>query len=484
MAARKKTRFSDYFQLNKNQAQLDFIDVPIETDIPLYVDPYALHVSSVDWLRECGNNVVEYFELLIAKIRKHEQREVLQLLDNFHEPNETHLGLSSGRPAGRGWGRGQATDLLNVLKSSAVIKTGTLNDLGDYEMFIPGIGPDKISDLATNIIKSDLILYTQEQCLLLGIPTQSINSGKCWHPGTKRFLSSYVDLPICPSGPVILVPKTAVRTRLIPSRDSFYSSFVLDYLEAELISASDSLVQVLKNGTKKVFRKDLKEKFPLTHQRLYEFSLKHPEVLKNYKKTLPNEAKPITDLDIEWRQQEQRSVDTSNLSDEFAVIKPGRADASKYHNAILGILTAAFYPMLSRPVKEKGVDEGRKRIDINFTNTADDGFFAHLVNRHKFFAPYISVECKNYREDPENPELDQLQGRFSKKRGNVGILVCRSLDNPELMLKKCRDVVHNTEGIIIVLTDDDVRALLHLKNTEGPKGVSSYMQNKLDAILT
>ncbi|MFC5863452.1 hypothetical protein ACFPT7_14195 [Acidicapsa dinghuensis] len=150
----KKTRFSDYFQLDKTQAQLDFVDVPVETDIPLFVDPYALHISGQDWLRECGNSVVEYFQKLVDQIRKGNNKAALQLLDNFHEPNETHLGFSSARPSGRGWGPTQARQLHEILKNSEVVRSGDLKDLGDYEMFVPGIGPDKISDLATNILKS------------------------------------------------------------------------------------------------------------------------------------------------------------------------------------------------------------------------------------------------------------------------------------------------------------------------------------------
>lgn len=479
----KKTRFSDFFRLGKNQSQLDFVDVPINTDIPLFVDPYALHVSSENWLRECGNNVVLYFELLVEKIRKNEQRSVLQLLDNFHEPNETHLGLSSGRPSGRGWGTNQAKQLHRVLKASTAVKTGTFADITDYEMFVPGIGPDKISDLTTNIIKSDLLLYTEEQCLLLNITTEGVNAGKCWDSATGDFASRYAKLPICPSGPIILVPKNAVRTRLIPDRDKFYSRFVLDYLEGELLSANDSLVKVLKNGKKKIFRKDLKAKYAFTPEQIFDFSRRHPEVLKKYKESLPEKAKPISNLDIEWRQQEQRSVDPTPLAEHLGTIQPGSHDANKYHDAILGILQAIFYPLLSRPVKEQKIDEGRKRIDINFSNSSERGFFSHLVNRHDFFAPYIVVECKNYKEDPENPEFDQLRGRFSRKRGNVGLLICRTIDKPELMVKRCRDVTSSSEGLIIVLDDHDIKELLKARSVSGDNGVSDYMQSKLDEIL-
>ncbi len=481
----KRTRFSDHFRLGSNQAQLDFVDIPIETDIPLFIDPYALHISSQDWLRECGNTIVSYFELLIDSIRSRDTKLILQLLDNFHEPNETHLGLSSGRPAGRGWGLTQSKQLLAALENSAAVASGKLSDLGDYEMFIPGVGPDKISDLATNIIKNELLTYTQEQCFLFDIPIQSVAVGRCWQPASASFISEYVDLPVCPSGAIILVPKTAVRTHLIPSRDNFYSKFILDYLEAELISANDSLVTVLKSGHRRVFRKELRQRYPYTPDQIFKFSKDHPEILKMYKDSLPPESKPLSNREIELKQQERRNVDVSNLGEQLGSIRPGREGANAFHNAVLGILSAIFYPLLTRPTKEQVVNEGRKRIDINFTNAAEQGFFSHLVNAHKFHAPYIAVECKNYREDPENPEFDQLVGRFSRTRGNVGLLICRDIVNRVLITKRCKDILNSRSelSLVLVLDDVDLVKLLRLRVATGDAGVNQYMQTKLDEVL-
>ena len=131
------------------------------------------------------------------------------------------------------------------------------------------------------------------------------------------------------------------------------------------------------------------------------------------------------------------------------------------------------------------VNEGRKRIDILFDNSAVRGFFARLVHSFHYFAPYISVECKNYSTDPENPELDQLLARLNQKRGRVGILTCRQVQDPDLMLKRCRDVVNDGDKcLIIVLEDRDICAMLDFATANKRKNIDDYMEDKLKGILT
>lgn len=71
---------------------------------------------------------------------------------------------------------------------------------------------------------------------------------------------------------------------------------------------------------------------------------------------------------------------------------------------------------------EKEIHDGRKHIDIMYDNISTTGFFDWL-NRG-YGCPMIPVECKNYARDIENPELNQMIGRFSDHRGCVGIIVC------------------------------------------------------------
>jgi hypothetical protein len=461
---------------------LDFVDIPLDTDVSLYVDPYALTVSGDDWLRECGNMVVHFFEYFLDAIRNEDEPRAMALISNLHEPNDTHLGLSLGRPSGRGWGGKQGRMLYDTLRHSAAVKSGRLKDISDVELLIPGIGSDKISDLTVNVIRGALVAYTEEQSLLFNVPTERINSGLYWDSEVANWANRYANLPVYKNQRLVLVPKAAVRVRLIPDYEEFYNRFVLDFLQAEHLKAKDSLVYLLKNGKRRVYKQDLKNKYKLSKEFLFEFTEKHPEVLRAYKETLPPKAKPIDAQNIETRQQVPREAvpeNAANLRD----IPPGRENAGQYHEAILGILTYIFYPWLTYPVKEQRINEGRKRIDIVFNNSAEDGFFSQLVQLHKVHCPYIHIECKNYSEDPENPELDQLTGRFSDKRGNFGILVCRNIDDQENLMKRLKDIVNHTHGRIIVLDDSDVMSLLELKRSGRGKEISDFLAEKLRNVL-
>jgi hypothetical protein len=475
-------RFSDHYRLNKTQAQLDFVDIPLDTDIGLYVDPYGLSVSGDDWLRECGNIIVNFFDSFLSAIQRKDEAKAMNLISNLHEPNDTHLGVSSGRPSGRGWGGKQGRMLYERLRGSAAVTSGSLRDLDEIELLMPGIGSDKISDLAVNVIRGEFVAYTEEQCQLLDIPTERVNSGLYWDHEADNWASRYANLPVYKNERLVLIPKLAVRSRLIPNHEEYYSRFVLDFLGAEHLKANDSLVTLLKNGNPRVFRRDLKNRYKLSKEFLLEFSLQHPEVLEAYKKTLPLKARPIDDKDIEDCQRSPRDTVTFD-SAVLEAIPSGTTHANRYHSLILGILTEVFYPWLTHPVKEQEVDDGRKRIDIYFRNSAESGFFSRLVNMHKVHCPYVVVECKNYSEDPSNPELDQLMGRFSRKRGMFGLLVCRDLQEPDKMLKRLQDVVNNTEGVIIVLTDTDMMRLVELKKGNFNDEINTFLDEKLKPIL-
>jgi len=155
------------------------------------------------------------------------------------------------------------------------------------------------------------------------------------------------------------------------------------------------------------------------------------------------------------------------LEDRLINIQPGPEQATEYHRTVVGILDFLFYPRLTTPRIEQEIHEGRKRIDVTFDNGSQDGFFFRLSKQARIPCPFIMVECKNYTRDINNPELDQMGGRFSPNRGQVGLVICRNVEDEATLLARCRDTLRDQRGLILPLTDADLIGGLHqLANDE------------------
>ena len=94
--------FAQHFGINQEQAQLDFVDVDPDQDIPLFLDPFVFAVSSGSWAETCNYSILSFFQTALDLVQAGDDARGQALLDNLSEPNETCLGMSSGRPAGPG----------------------------------------------------------------------------------------------------------------------------------------------------------------------------------------------------------------------------------------------------------------------------------------------------------------------------------------------------------------------------------------------
>lgn len=346
--------------------------------------------------------------------------------------------------------------------------------MSDCELMIPGIGFDKISDITTNIIRERLIEYTQAQCYLHNIPMQNVPSGKIWSSTEKRWHNgSYTNLPIADGKKIILVPKYAVVFKPSLSSQELYNHEILEYIQAEHIAAMSSLVEVLKNGKRRVTKKSLKEstEYQMSKEFIYDFCNKHPDVISNYKNRKGKEALKIADIN-----EIDEAFIAQSLMEQLHGIKPGGESASAFHSLSIGILEFLFFPHLMYPQKEHEVHSGRKRIDITFHNAATEGFWHALRTSPTIAATTIMIECKNYSNDIKNPELDQMSGRFSNLRGWFGIILSRQFVQKDLFYERCKDTAKDGRGIVLCLDDADIIALLTL--------VKEGKRNHMDRFLT
>lgn len=473
-------QFSKAFKLAKSQSELDFVDIPLHTDIWLCVDPFAIS-QRVDVLsQESHATLLAFFQQIVDSIRSGRTNDAQQLLMYLREPNETHLGLSRKQSKGAGIGSAQARQIYMALRDSSAVRTGFLSSLEECELMIEGIGRDKMSDLTTNIIREHLVLYTQEQCDLHNVPMIEVPLPPSFNSSIMAWESRYAALPVWKDRQILLVPKVFVRSAPAYDHQQYYRHFVLHYLQAEALSAGSSLVHALKNGKRVVYKKDLEKEFPCTKEFLYQFSRAHPEVLHEYRDHL-------TELERRGAASVVQDADEPGIANALIAalrsISPGNAAASEYHRLMIGIVEFLLFPQLIAPKKEREIHEGRKRIDILMENGARGGIFNRLHSVRRIPCSFVPIECKNYSTEIANPELDQISGRFSPARGKVGFICCRTFEDRTLFIQRCRDTFQDDRGLIVPLDDERVFHLLGLIATGQRRRIDSQLSEWVDEIF-
>jgi hypothetical protein len=276
---------------------------------------------------------------------------------------------------------------------------------------------------------------------------------------------------IVKSKPILLVPKSIVSYGRAYSLDRYHRQHVLNFVKREQLATNGPFVRHRKPkkgqkvGDPYVNKKDIEPAYPQTKDFIAGFTQQHRDVFKEFRKSTSVTAKPLDHTEITSR------IDIPEiclyLATKLRDTPSGNDHASAYHSLIVGILELIFYPNLTCPEKEQEIHDGRKRIDIAFDNSARDGEFFRLMSVRNIPAQFVMIECKNCGKDVKNPELDQLAGRFSFRRGKFGMLVCRAVKNYPTLIKRCQDAYKDDRGLMIPILDDDLVAILEAK-TKNP----------------
>lgn len=477
-------KVSTYYNLNRTQATLDFLDVDIYNDIKLYIDPYAFEIIPSEFSDKCKYYIQNYFDTLINYIKVDNIKAAKSILLELREPNETHLGMSKEESKGRGLGPFLASEILNSLQESEAIKTGLLQNLEESALLVRGVSYDIISDIVTNIIRKELISYTQDMAELYNIPlVENVNSGPMWNPEKKQWYSELVSLPRTNKGVLILIPKAIIRKKTNYDIDEYYNGYVLDFLRTQEFQADSGLIELLKNGKRRITQKSLANKYGTEKKSVsVRETLKHPEIMNNYRESkVDNISAPLSHEELSVIENIPH-VDLDKIYQKLLVVPAGKEHADEYEKVVEELLSAIFYPDLMYPKAQHRIHDGRKRIDITYTNISQKGFFYWLALNYP--APHIFIECKNYSADLKNPEYDQLAGRFSMSRGKFGLLVCRKNENAELALKRSIDTAHDQRGYILVLEDSDFEELIEIrKSMDYNKRMFGYFKGKFDKLI-
>jgi len=456
-------RVSEYYKLNKTQPSLSFLDVDILNDVKLFVNARAINNLNSEFGDHCQDLLQDFFSELVGAIKSGDDDRALTLLSHLKEPNETHLGLSKGRSEGRGLGPEKAKQIWRSFRASRAVKSGLLTDLEDTVLLIGGVSTDILSDIITNVIRGPLIGFTQTMCGEYSIPmAQDVASSPVWNMNTKTWDMDYVALPAPKDDKLLLIPKSIVRLDMDYKVGMYYRHYVLEKLKDEEKEKNSGLVHIIQSGKrkgeKKVYKTDLMVKYGKKEKAVsIEQTNIHPDLLSRYKADNSSPTPALSHRQIADA-QDTEPPDWEKLLNAVQNLQPGKKAAYQYEEAIADLLYALFYPVLVDPEAQTPIHNGLKRVDITFTNNAFTGFFEWLARHYK--CPYVFVECKNFGSEIGNPEIDQIGMRFSKLRGQFGIVVCRKVENRAKMLERCQAIAKDGHGYILVLDDADLQQLI------------------------
>jgi hypothetical protein len=432
-------RFSAYFKVDDKQlTRLGVLDPTLNADTRLFIDPFLIPRSKHPEIAKSGRGTYKkHFETVIKLLAASKRtgdtawRSARRMME-FPELKFTCLGYGGQSVSGSGSG---------AFTTDGVMQTAReIVDLGvdDPDLFVAmglfenGIGPDRISDMATNVILPDLLAFNTRILKSISIPTKNVSI-------TLRNGNSYeTKLPINPflSGdtPVLLVPADILRALPIAT----------DWSDvADAAAKNSALRDRVNRQIAEIWRqKARKDKDKLRHWALgskEHFNL-YLELLRSVKPT-PYDLESDPTGEVRWR----RVAETIAIDQPFALPGPTQNDAASVAAVVAKIIEQFQFLIEERRLSEELYHEGKPRPE----KSAQRLFFAVAYAYSK--ANNIDV----------TPEADTGNGPvdFKMSAGFTGRVLVETklstnskvVDGYSKQLETYKDAEETTRGFYVVI---------------------------------
>ncbi len=228
--------FTNYMDMPvQGHADIDFVDVHVDGDNQLYIDPERILLSNHPFAGSANEAIEDFFDVLCQAAARRDDAALYRLLSFGREPNETHLGLSVLRSCGRGTTPEIMLPIVHDMIDAGMFDAGLITQLSDLHLWTPNFHYDRLSDLTTNIIRSVLVKYTYLQYRMWGLPlpTEDYCTAPTWDTQSHRWIIT--EYPHFLSGryPTLLVPKDFVGQYMLSSPGELLQKYALRYRQQE-----------------------------------------------------------------------------------------------------------------------------------------------------------------------------------------------------------------------------------------------------------
>lgn len=185
------------------------LDSTLAIDTRLFIDPLLLASSSHPEMRGAATTYRIHFEKIIALLKASRRVEdpawkAAKKLLVFPEVSGTCLGYGAGSIHGSGFGPKLSNRILLLASEIVDIGIEAPELFPAMALFEPDIGPDRISDMTTNIIFGDIAKFNERVIKELGLIPESFEIG-------SQFYSFVVNPYETKKSPIVLVPTDVLR---------------------------------------------------------------------------------------------------------------------------------------------------------------------------------------------------------------------------------------------------------------------------------
>lgn len=427
----------EQLNIKRSQKDIDFVVPFLDIDRRYFLDPALLRFSSTKLLKEWNDEINEFLKLIRQVMQKGDIKKLVNLL-SIGEATDIGLGYCAKGIRGSGVGDEISKNILKIISQNPEFKRRGLIRLEELQWMDVNIGPDRISDLAVNILKRHIIKYTQQQCRKHGIPMEEVRVQKVFLPDQLCWGFIKTKLPINPlvvvrdafnpHPPVLLLPKETVKPLpLFLNYSDFYG-----FIEAE-------------------------RKTKLSHTKAKELVTKN--VIENPK---------LSEQYIHFREAESDKLLRPNFDEKALVeieklttIQTGRKQANEYR-ATVAVILQAIFPQLVLYAEEKRTLLGDKQRDIILQNkyTLAGNIFTTLKTQYN--ASHIVVDAKN-TDDVTPDDISRVASYLNHKIGMVGFIVSRKKADNRL-LKQAKAYFNDENKVIFFICDEDLKRWLNGKS--------------------
>ena len=306
-----------------SQYDVDFVIPRVGIDVPVGIDPFLLFKSRDAEYRQLHKILVDAFNAGIDAVRRGRTTEAERIF-NFPEVSAIGLGYTQRSKRGSGVGAHLTGLIIETLVGSPSLLERGIRHVEEMQLVSAGIGPDRISDIAANILKSFLIDYTKRQCAIWNIAlTPSVPVEHVYDQASQNWEDSYEDLPVSPSdgSAILLVPRRLVRVLPWINYDDFLRTEFTSYLAARRESMRKSKKKT-PNETQAPDEADQKAK-----QEVVMVTRKDISLVERYVQSRERQAanaQPAVDYI-----DEDACVEAEALKKKLSAIAPGRAQCGR-----------------------------------------------------------------------------------------------------------------------------------------------------------